>query len=467
MIEQKMQPAPSQSLLLTDFYQLTMLQAYWAAHMTETAVFELFVRKLPPTRNFLMAAGQEQALDFLAGLRFSPEELDYLRDSGQFSADFVDWLSRFRFAGDVDAMPEGTIFFADEPIIRITAPLPEAQLVETRLMNILHYQTLVASKAARMVLAAPHRLLIDFGLRRAHGSEAGLLAARASFIAGFSGTASVFAGGKFGIPVSGTMTHSFIQAHETEEAAFLAFARARPKKLILLIDTFDTIAATAKVVRIAPTLKAEGITIHGVHIDSGDLAEDAFNVRRILDAGGFYDIMIYVSGGLDEDKLRDLISCDAPIAGFGIGTNLVTSSDAPALDCAYKLQEYAGIARRKTSPGKVTWPGRKQVWRSFSPDGTMTGDMITLVHDRQPGRPLLTPVMRSGQRLPDRPSIVEIRAFASDQLSRLPESLRGPKSSYRVGIAPALQRLRDECAKREASLSRSEPILPSDQTGHL
>lgn len=468
MDEQRMQPTSHGSLLLTDLYQLTMLQAYWASHMTETAVFELFVRKLPPTRNFLMAAGLDQALDFLESLRFSPEDLSYLRDCGRFSAEFVDWLSEFRFTGDVDALPEGTIFFADEPIIRVTAPLPEAQFVETRLMNILHFQTLIASKAARMVLTAPGRSLVDFGLRRAHGSEAGLMAARAGYIAGFSGTATVLAEPEFGIPVSGTMAHSFVQAHETEEAAFLAFARARPRQLVLLIDTFDTIAAAKKVVRIAPTLKAEGITIHGVRIDSGDLAADSSNVRRILDAGGLEDVMIYVSGGLDEDKLRELVRCNAPIAGFGIGTSLVTSSDAPALDCAYKLQEYAGIPRRKTSRGKVTWPGRKQAWRLFSLDGTMAGDILTLVDDRQPGRPLLTPAMRSGQRLPDGPNIVEIRAFASDQRSRLPESLRGLlKSPYQVAIAPALQRLRDECAQREAGLSHSGQILPSDRPDHL
>lgn len=401
-----------------------------------------------------MAAGLDQALDFLEGLCFSSEDLDCLTNSRQLSDDFITWLSAFRFAGDVDAIPEGTIFFPDEPVIRITAPFPQAQFVSARLTNILNFQTLIASKAARMVQAAPNRSLIDLGFRHAHGSEAGLMAARAAFIAGFSGTATVLAASKFGIPIHSTMTHAFIQAHDTEEAAFLAFARSRPKKLVLLIDTFDTPAAAAKVVDIAPMLKSEGISIHGVHIKSGDLAEDSILVRRILDAGGLTSVKIYAGSALDEDKLRQLSGSHAPISVFGIGTRLVTSYDAPALDCAYTLQEYAGIARRQAFHGKTTWPGRRQIWRLFSPDGAMTGDVLSLVHDRQPGRPLLVPVMRSGRRLQNGPTLVEIRSLAADQLARLPESLRNNQSSYPVTIAPALQRLRDECAQREASAAK-------------
>lgn len=442
------------TLLLTDLYQLTMMQAYWANGMTNTAVFELFVRKLPRRRNFLLAAGLSQVLDFLEGLKFSSQDLGYLRRSGRFSGEFIDWLSDFRFTGDVDAMPEGTVFFPNEPIIRVTAPLPEAQFVETRLMNFLHFQTLVASKAARMVLAAAGRSLIDFGLRRAHGGEAGLLAARASYIAGFDGTATTAAEPAFGIPISGTMAHSFVQAHDSEEAAFLAFARARPHHLIVLIDTYDTAKAAETVVRIAPKLRLEDTIIEGVRIDSGDLAVEARRVRRILDVGGMRHVKIFASGGLDEDQLQKLRRQRAPIDGYGIGTSLVTSSDAPALDCAYKLQEYAGVARRKTSVGKVTWPGRKQIWRSFQPDGTMAGDVITTAGDYQPGKPLLVPCLRQGRRLPNGPTLIDSRALASRELGKLPQSLRSLKfAPYPVDVAAALQKLADECGRREHATS--------------
>ena len=299
---------------------------------------------------------------------------------------FLDYLARLRFTGDVDAMPEGTIFFANEPIIRVIAPLPEAQLVETRLINILHFQSVVASKAARMVLAAPGKQLVDFGLRRAHGAEAGLMAARASYLAGFDGTATVLARKDFGIPVFGTMAHSFIQAHDDETAAFSAFARSRPDNLVLLIDTYDTEAAARKVVKLAPRLKEAGIAVHGVRLDSGDLVALSKSVRRILDEGDLQDVTIFASGGLDEDELARILGANAPIDGFGVGTSLTTSSDAPALDCAYKLQEYAGLARRKRSAGKATWPGRKQVWRSFGGDGRMAGDVLALQGDHQAGR---------------------------------------------------------------------------------
>ena len=262
---------PATSPLLTDLYQLNMLQAYLDHGQVDTAVFEFFVRRFPARRGFLMAAGLEQALDFLENLQFSNEDIDWLRQNYRFTDRFLDYLASLRFTGDVDAMPEGTIFFANEPIIRVTAPLPEAQLVETRLINILHFQSLIASKAARMVLAAPGKQLVDFGLRRAHGAEAGLMAARASYLAGFAGTATVLARKDFGIPVFGTMAHSFVQAHDDETAAFSAFARSRPDNLVLLIDTYDTEAAAQKVVTLAPRLKEAGIAVNGVRFDSGDL----------------------------------------------------------------------------------------------------------------------------------------------------------------------------------------------------
>ena len=402
-----------------------------------------------------MAAGLEQALDFLENLQFSKEEIDWLRKNYRFTDGFLDYLASLRFTGDVDAMPEGTMFFANEPIIRVTAPLPEAQLVETRLINILHFQSLVASKAARMVLAAPGKQLVDFGLRRAHGAEAGLMAARASYLAGFAGTATVLARKDFGIPIFGTMAHSFIQAHDGETAAFSAFARSRPDNLVLLIDTYDTEAAARKVVKLAPYLKRAGIIVHGVRLDSGDLIELSKHVRRILNDGGLQDVTIFASGGLDEDELARMMDANAPIDGFGVGTSLTTSSDAPALDCAYKLQEYAGIPRRKRSVGKATWPGRKQVWRSFGEDGRMTGDVLALQDDQQVGEPLLIPVMRHGQRLASPPTLAGIRKKAADGLAQLPDSLRrlSDGTTLPVTVAPGLIALAEEVDRRCADMT--------------
>jgi len=434
---------PESSALLTDLYQLTMLDGYVRHGMEETAVFEFFVRKLPPRRSFLVAAGLEQLLEFLAGLRFEAEELDWIAGSGRFSPALVDYLCRLRFTGDVDAMAEGTIVFPDEPIVRVVAPLPQAQLVESRLINLVHFQTLIASKAARTVLAAPGKLLVDFGMRRAHGAEAGLLAARAAYLAGMSGSSTVLAGLRFGVPVFGTMAHSYVQAHDDEAEAFLRSARSQAPPIVLLLDTYDTEAAAQKVVALAPRLREEGITIAAVRLDSGDLAEHARRVRRILDAGGLGAVTIFVSSSLDEERIRDLLASAAPIDGFGIGSRLDTSADAPYLDCAYKLQEYAGRARRKRSEGKATWPGRKQVYRRYDGDGRMLEDVLTLVDDPQEGEALLRPVMAGGRRVGPAVSLVAARARAAAQLAALPEPLRrlegGP--AYPVHVAPALVRL--------------------------
>jgi len=433
---------PATSPLLTDLYQLNMVQAYLDHGETGTAVFELFVRKLPHERGFLMAAGLESALDVLGRMHFAREEIEWLERSGRFGRNLLDYLEAFRFTGDVDAMSEGTICFANEPLLRVTAPLPEAQLVETRLLNVLHFQSLIASKAARMVLAAPGKLLVDFGLRRAHGAEAGLMAARASYLAGFAGTATVLAEKKFGIPTFGTMAHSFIEAFDDETVAFETFAYSRPRNLTLLIDIYDTEAAAKKVVALAPRLDAAGIRIGAVRLDSGDLAALSRSVRRILDDGGLADVTIFASGGLDEYALAALVRGGAPIDGFGVGTSLTTSSDAPAFDCAYKLQEYAGLPRRKRSSGKATWPGRKQVWRRFGPDGRMADDVLSLESDVQPGEALIRPVMRNGRRLTPGPGLSEIRAHAARQLERLPQPLRllEPGASYPVRVADALVR---------------------------
>jgi nicotinate phosphoribosyltransferase len=438
------------SALLTDLYQINMIQAYLDHDETNTAVFEFFVRQLPARRGFLVAAGLEQVLDFLENLRFPPAEIEWLKSTGRFRTNLLDYLGGFRFSGDVHAMPEGTVFFANEPILRVTAPLPQAQFVESRLINILHFQTLIAAKAARMILAAPDKVIVDFGLRRAHGAEAGLMAARASYIEGFAGTATVLAGEAFGIPIYGTMAHSFIEAFDDEMAAFAAFAKSRPDNLVLLLDTYDTEAAARKVVDLAPRLKAAGIAIRGVRLDSGDLVALSRSVRSILDAGGLNEVTIFASGGLDEDALAAFTRAGAPIDGLGVGTNLTTSADAPTLDCVYKLQEYDGRPRRKRAVNKATWPGRKQVWRRYGAGGRMIGDLLALEGEKKPGEPLLRQVMQGGRRLTPAPSLDEVRRHAKRELERLPEPLRAlvPATNYPVEIAGELKDLAAEFDRR-------------------
>jgi nicotinate phosphoribosyltransferase len=439
------------SPLTTDLYELNMVQAYLDRGEDKEAVFEFFVRRLPERRNFLVAAGLEDALAFLETLSFSAHEIDWLKSTGRFRRNLLDYLAGLRFTGDVHAIPEGTICFPHEPLIRITAPLPIAQLVETRLINILHFQTMIASKAARMVLAAPGKILSDFGLRTAHGAEAGLFSARASYIAGFFGAANVLAGERYGIPIVGTMAHSFVQVHNDEMTAFENFARSRPDGVILLIDTYDTEAGARKVVQLAPKLKADGIAIRGVRIDSGDLAAMATKVRAILDAGGLNDVIILVSGGINEDELQTMTATKAPIDGYGIGVNLDASIDAPSLDCAYKLQEYAGRPRRKLSEGKVTWPGRKQIWRSFGDDGRMSGDTLSLENDSHKGDLLVVPVMRAGKRIVPAPKLSQIREHAARELARLPEPLRRLEKSddYPVQFSEKLKELAAEITAKQ------------------
>jgi nicotinate phosphoribosyltransferase len=453
------------SALLTDLYQINMTQAYLDHGETGTAVFELFVRNLPARRGFLIAAGLEQALLYLESLHFPPAEIEWLKATGRFRANLLDYLAGFRFTGDVHAMPEGTAFFANEPILRITAPLPQAQFVESRLINILHYQVLIAAKAARVLLAAPDKVLVDFGFRRAHGAEAGLMAARASYIVGFAGTATVLAGQEFGIPIYGTMAHSFIESFADEVQAFAAFAQSRPDNLVLLIDTYDTEAAARKVVALAPKLKQAGIAVRSVRLDSGDLVALSRSVRAILDAGGLHDVTIFASGGLDEDSLSDFARRQAPIDGFGIGTSMTTSSDVPALDVVYKLQEYAGVARRKRSANKATWPGRKQVWRRYGSDGRMAGDLLALETPPRSdgvgklGEPLLQLVMQNGRRVNAPASLDDIRRHAKNELARLPEPLRRlePDAVYAVAVSGELADLAAEIDRRMLARGASKP----------
>ncbi len=431
------------SALLTDLYQLNMLDGYYQEGMEAEAVFEFFVRRVPKQRNFLIAAGLAQILEYIENLQFSEPEIAWLASTGRFSESLLERLETFRFVGDVDAIPEGTIFFANEPLIRVTALLPQAQLVESRLINIAHFQTTIASKAARCVLAADGKQLVDFGMRRAHGGDAALFAARASYIAGFDGTATVLGGQRFGIPVYGTMAHSFVQAHQSEAQAFRHFARANPGKSVLLIDTYDTENGAHIVCDVGAELRRDGIGIAGVRLDSGDLAAHAFKVREILDAGGMTNTRIFASSGLDEHEIANLLNVKAPIDGFGVGTLLDTSADQPYVDCAYKLQEYAGRARRKRSEGKETWPGRKQVFRHLDDDARLNFDIVVLDGEASTGIRLLQPVMRDGVRL-DRPeSLTEIRNRAAEQMRKLPIALTSldRPAPYDVRFSTGLRQL--------------------------
>lgn len=345
---------PSESALLTDLYQLTMLQAYDAAKMHGEASFELFFRRLPAARSFVMAAGLEPALQWLEGLRFSGSELAWLTTCGRFRPGFIKSLSEWRFSGEVMAVREGTVVFPGEPILRVTAPIDQAQLVESRLLNLIHAHSLIATKAARCKLAAGSAELIDFGLRRAHGAEAAMITARAAYIAGFSATANVRAGLEEGLPLAGTMAHSYVMAHEAETLAFIDFGRANPDNVTFLIDTWDTQQGAYRAVAAAEELAREGIRLRAVRIDSGDLAALSHRVRAILDTAGMEHVHILVSGDLDETRIAALRACAAPIDGYCVGTALSTSSDAPALDFCYKLVDYQGHARGKRSPGKAT-----------------------------------------------------------------------------------------------------------------
>jgi nicotinate phosphoribosyltransferase len=436
----------SADALLTDLYELHMLESYRALGMAETAVFDFFVRRLPAERNFLVASGLEPVIDYLQELRFDDADLAWLAQTGRFSADFVRSLADFRFTGNVDALPEGTVFFAGEPVLRVTAPIGQAQLVESRIINLLQFSILVASKAVRCVLAAGGREIVDYGLRRAHGAEAALLAARACFLAGFDASATVLAGRRYGVPVAGTMAHSYIQAHASEEAAFEGFAHSYRGACTLLVDTYDVARALERVVRVAARLRRDGGgRVGAVRIDSGDLAAQARLARATLDAAGLSDIRIAVSGDLDEHRIGALVADGAPIDAFGVGTRVATSADAPFLDCAYKLAEYAGTGRRKRSAGKATWPGRKQVYRCHDDDGLIRHDTVGLEVEAVQGTPLLEPALRAGARVDPPWSLAHVRQRLRTELAALPAAMCGlaPAPGPPVRTSFELRRLAD------------------------
>ena len=345
----------SSAALFTDMYQLTMAQAYVAEGMLQPATFSLFYRNLPDDRNYILSCGVEDVVDFLCELRFGDDDLAYLDDTGEFSNAFLDFLADFRFTGEVHALPDGTPAFPQEPLLEVTAPAPEAQIVETWLMNQMHVQSVLATKAARIVHSANGRAVLDFGLRRIHGADNGLKAARAFHVAGVTATSNVLAGRVYGVPISGTMAHSYIQAHDSEMDAFRKFAAEFPET-VLLVDTYDTVQGVKNVVRLAREL-GDGFRVKGIRLDSGELVELSGKARRILDSAGLDNLDIFASGGLNEFEIRDMLDQGAPIDGFGVGTAMGVSSDAPDLDIAYKLVEYAGRGRMKLSTGKPTLPG--------------------------------------------------------------------------------------------------------------
>ncbi|HEU5453780.1 MAG TPA: nicotinate phosphoribosyltransferase [Terriglobales bacterium] len=439
-------PAPlcRRSALLTDLYELTMAAAYFESGFEDAeASFELFVRALPRNRNYLLLAGIEQALSYLEWLRFEPDEIEYLRAQPVFahiSPAFFDRLRSLRFTGDVWAIAEGTPVFSGEPLLRVTAPFIEAQIVETALLSNLSVQTAIASKAARVVDAAQGRKVVEFGSRRAHGPAAAVLAARAAFIGGCCGTSNVESGFEFGIPVYGTLAHSFVMAHEDEVESFRTMERLFPGNSVLLVDTYDTLAAVDKII-------AAGLRPDGVRLDSGNFVELAKQVRSRLDAAGLRDTRIFISGDMNEERIAGLLAQGTPVDFFGVGTELATSKDAPALSAVYKLVEFTRDGRRhmveKLSPGKANYPGRKQVFRVRHADGFCARDVVACEDERCDGEPLLREVMRRGKRVAGPESVQQAQARAAEEIRRLPREVRQLQagSRYEVKVSARLRAL--------------------------
>jgi nicotinate phosphoribosyltransferase len=430
--------------LFTDLYELTMAAGYFARSLNPPTTFSLFVRGYPRGRNYYVAAGLEDSLDELAALRFSAGEITYLKETGLFSDEFLAYLRAFRFTGSVLALPEGTIFFADEPVLEVTAPLIEAQIVETFLLNTIGFQSLIASKAARCVHAAAGRPLIDFSLRRTQGHDAGMKVARSAYIAGFAATSNVLAGRTYGIPTSGTMAHSYVQAFENEVDAFRAYASTFPHDAVFLIDTYDTLDGARHTAEVAREMKRSGLAPQGVRLDSGDMVTLSRQVRRILDDAGFAEIRIFASSGFDEYRIAEVVSAGAPIDAFGVGTKLGVSADSPYLDVVYKMVRCGGRDVRKYSPEKVTLAGEKQVFRFFDETGRFREDAIG-VRDEDPegAAALMVPAMVDGDILRPHPTLERIRRRFSAGFQNLPEAIKplGGDGRYPVSISRRLQDL--------------------------
>ncbi len=440
--------------LLTDMYELTMADSYLRHGMNQRATFDLFVRHLPRNRAFFLNVGLEQALHYLLNMRFSEDAIAYLRSQKVFSEEFLTYLRDFRFHGTVWAMPEGTVFFPNEPVLRVTAPRIEAQIVETFLLNTINASVMYASKATRVVIAAQGRGVADFSPRRDHGTDAAMKVARASYIAGCVATSNVLAGHAYGIPITGTMAHSYIMSFPTELDAFRAFASDYPNNAVLLIDTYDTLKGARHAAIVAREMQQRGHKLRGVRLDSGDLVRLSREVRRILDEEGFPDVLIFLSGDLNEYRIRDLLAAGAVADAFGVGTQMGTSADAPYINGVYKIVEDESGLKVKLSTGKATLPGRKQVYRFYNGQGVMERDLIALEEEPPPkgAEPLLLEVIRDGELVYDLPDIKTIRAQAAEQIRCLPERLRAievsPEATYPVGVSPRLAALRDEIVAR-------------------
>lgn len=437
--------------LLTDLYELTMAACYHHGGFEGSAAFSLFVRKNPPNRGFLVFAGLEDVLSYLEGFSFSPEDLEYLESTGLFRRDFLNTLKEMKFEGDVFALPEGTVFFPNEPVLEVRAPMIQAQIIETFLLNAINLQATIATKAARCYIAGRGRGLTDFSLRRTQGIDAGLKVARASYIGGFDGTSNVLAGKLYGLPIFGTMAHSFVMVHKSEIDAFHHFAEVFPDATVLLIDTYDDIEGAGHAVEVAKRLKERGRELLGVRLDSGDIAELSKKVREILDDAGFSGVKIFASGNLDEYSLEELAKKGAAIDGYGVGTQMGTSADAPFLDVVYKITEYEGRRLLKLSSGKVTLVGEKQVYRTFDTHGKMARDTICLRDEPEPeGEPLLIKVMEGGERVHPPEGLAAMQQRCLKNLAALPDECKKivDPGEYPVGLGPGLQNAQEEEEKR-------------------
>ena len=456
-------PLPPQELgLFTDLYELTMAQAFYQQGMFSPATFSLFIRRYPPHRGYLVSAGLEDVLDYLEALNFGDASLNYLRSTGIFTGNFLDYLRELRFTGSVRAIPEGRLYFTNEPVLEVTAPIIEAQLAETFVINQLNFQTLLATKAARCVWAAQGRGLADFASRRTHGTDAALKMARCSYIAGFQSTSNVLASQRYGIPPAGTMAHSFISSFSTEVEAFRAYARTFPDRTILLLDTYDTLAGAWNAVEVAKAMEGAGNRLVAVRLDSGDFRQLSSQVRRILDESGLEYVKILASGGLDEYELESLVQAGAPIDLFGVGTRVGVSGDAPYSDMVYKLVEYDGRPVTKLSVDKAYAPGRKQVYRLRRPDGVFDRDVVALEDEDLPGgQPLLQPVLQDGRRVAPAPSLAEIRQrFVQDfeHLDQHHKRLQNPPA-YPVAFSNRVNRLTAQVQER---ILGDNPVTVSD-----
>ena len=443
--------------LLTDLYELTMAAGYFQTRFEGRATFELFVRHLPPHRNYLVAAGLEQAVEYLENVNFTPDEIEYLRRHAMFRyirPEFFDYLAKFRFTGDVWAMPEGTLIFPGEPLLRITAPVIEAQIMETYLLAVMSYQTMIASKAARVVTAAQGRQVVDFGARRAHGGPASLLSARAATIGGCVGTSNVLAGQEFGMSTYGTQAHSWIMAHEDETEAFAHFLDTFPEGTFLLVDTYDVRNAVKNIL-------AAGRKPAGIRLDSGNVAADSRWARRALDRAGWKDVKIFASGDLDEYKIAELLRKDAAIDAFGVGTALGTPGDAPHLNLIYKLVQVERGGKiheaAKFSHAKVTYPGRKQVFRHSTPAGEFESDKIGLADEPPNGaQPLLVEIMRAGRRIAPPEPVGALRDRCLASVARLPRRCRQiqRRAAYPVRYSKRLQEMLEKVRRRVRSAAK-------------